>query len=272
MPSKADTVSSFIEAAPPGQLQNVLDDIKALTIDEPSLAKNLDPAFKKYNEEQFATVKLPGSSELVIVSKYNSLGDNRYYDSASSTAFDFDHSTQKASNTQSHPLSSSHADLIKSLSKSLSQQVSEHYPAATTGVFPSSDNASIAILTVANKYSLNNFWSGRWRSEYHLNPSSSSLTGLIKVDVHYFEDGNVRMQTEKKVDIKLSGTSGAEVVRQIALAEKKYQEELNRGFAELNEGVFKGLRRQLPVTRQRVEWDKVGAYRLGQDIGGGRSR
>ena len=61
-------------------------------------------------------------------------------------------------------------------------------------------------------------------------------------------------------------------MRQIATAEKKYQEELNRGFAALNEGAFKGLRRQLPVTRQKVEWEKISGYRIGQDIGGGRAR
>ena len=62
------------------------------------------------------------------------------------------------------------------------------------------------------------------------------------------------------------------VIRDIALAEKKYQEELNRGFTNLSEGAFKGLRRQLPITRQKVEWDKIAGYRLGQDIGGGSSR
>lgn len=40
-------------------------DIKALTIDTPGLASQLGPAFEKYNEEQFATVKLPGSSQSV---------------------------------------------------------------------------------------------------------------------------------------------------------------------------------------------------------------
>jgi capping protein alpha len=31
---------------------------------------------------------------------------------------------------------------------------------------------------------------------------------------------------------------------------------------QLAEGSFKGLRRQLPVTRQRVEWEKIGGYRV----------
>ena len=56
------------------------------------------------------------------------------------------------------------------------------------------------------------------------------------------------------------------------VAEKMYQEELNRGFGSLSEGAFKGLRRQLPITRQKIEWDKIAGYRLGQDIGGGSSR
>ena len=57
-------------------------------------------------------------------------------------------------------------------------------------------------------------------------------------------------------------------MRKIASAEKAYQVELNRGFVEMNEGAFKGLRRQLPVTRQKVEWEKVGGYRLGSDLRG----
>ena len=104
--------------------------------------------------------------------------------------------------------------------------------------------------------------SGRWRSLYILNPSSSSISGSIKVDVHYFEDGNVRMTTNKPVSISLSSTSASEVVRQIALAERKYQEDLNRAFTSLNEGAFKGLRRQLPVTRQKVEWEKISSYKV----------
>jgi len=113
---------------------------------------------------------------------------------------------------------------------------------------------------------------GRWRSLYILSPSSSTLTGSIKVDVHYYEDGNVRMLTTKPVSLSVASVSAIAVVREIAALEKKYQEELNKGFGNLSEGAFKGLRRQLPITRQKIEWDKISGYRLGQDIGGGSSR
>lgn len=74
--------------------------------------KELGPAFQKYNEEQFITVKLPGSSEPVIVSSHNSLGDGRYYDVESSSSFEFDHAAQKASGAQSYSLESKHVDLV----------------------------------------------------------------------------------------------------------------------------------------------------------------
>ncbi len=113
---------------------------------------------------------------------------------------------------------------------------------------------------------------GRWRSLYIFSPSASSLTGSIKVDVHYYEDGNVRLLTSKPVSAPISSASATSIVREITVAEKKYQEELNKGFNNLSEGAFKGLRRQLPITRQKIEWDKIAGYKLGQDIGGGSSK
>lgn len=92
------------------------------------------------------------------------------------------------------------------------------------------------------------------------------------MDVHYYEDGNVRLLTNKSATLSIPSGTGAGIIKEIGAAEKKYQEELNKGFTSLSEGAFKGLRRQLPVTRQKIEWDKVASYRVGQDIGGGSSR
>jgi F-actin capping protein alpha subunit len=79
----------------------------------------------------------------------------------------------------------------------------------------------------------------------------------MKVDVHYYEDGNVRLLTTKPISASISSGSASTIIREITVAEKKYQEELNKGFNNLSEGAFKGLRRQLPITRQKIEWDKI---------------
>ncbi|KAI6910217.1 F-actin-capping protein subunit alpha, partial [Hortaea werneckii] len=255
------------ETAPPGELSNVVADIKALA---PSEVQSLEPAYKKYNEDQYIIVKLPSGDQTAILSQYNSLGNGRYFDTASETSFEVDHAAQKTSNSQSQPIDSPHADLIRSLQQAFKTASAEHFPSSTIGIYPTSN--TITLVLVANKYSPQNFWNGRWRSTYTFDPSSSSLSGNVKIDVHYYEDGNVRMNTTKKVEAgNVSGGPEA-VVKEIAKAENKFQEELNRAFTALAEGSFKGLRRQLPVTRQRMEWEKHQGYRLGQDIGGGRSK
>ncbi|CAO1597256.1 F-actin-capping protein subunit alpha [Xanthoria calcicola] len=287
MPSdNAAAVSAFIEGAPPGELAEVIADIQKLTVNEPKLLGSVTPAFQKYNEDQLSTVKLHGSGQNVLISPYNALGDGKYYDVETQKSFAFDHQNQKASDVQPYTHDSEYSDLISSLLKSFSTHATEHYPSATYTVCPTTPSpttTTIALLLVSNKYSPANFWNGRYRSTYLFAPASSTLSGTIHVDVHYYEDGNVRLTTTKKIpEMKLeagapsasasSVAAAAEVVRRIAGVERAYQEELNRGFGRLSEGEFKGLRRQLPVTRQKVEWEKIGGYRLGQDIGGGRSR
>jgi hypothetical protein len=46
---------------------NDFADIKALAGNDASLLQSLEPAFRKYNEQQYATVKLSGSSEAVWI-------------------------------------------------------------------------------------------------------------------------------------------------------------------------------------------------------------
>ncbi|KAJ6177677.1 hypothetical protein N7519_008138 [Penicillium mononematosum] len=274
MASTVELASSFIEGAPPGELADVVADVQALTEGE-DIIPSLLPAFKRYNEAQLATVKLPGSSQEVIVSGFNELEDNRYFDPESQTSFEVDHTTQTASAAQSYALESEHADLIKSLLKSFGVHAREHYPNCSYGVYPIENDTVIAIVLVANRYSpTTSGENGRFRAIYQLpvSSSSSTLTGNIHVDVHYYEDGNVALNTTKPVNISIPSVSAESIVSRIAAAERDYQEALNRAFVQTSEGVFKGLRRQLPITRQKVEWEKVGGYRLGQDISGGKGR
>ncbi|KAF5126724.1 hypothetical protein DV495_003278 [Geotrichum candidum] len=140
----------------------------------------------------------------------------------------------------------------------------EHYPSEVGfGVFPQPDS-TIAIVIVDSRYSPQNFWNGRWRSWYLLDPASGRISGSIEIDVHYFEDGNVRLKTRKEIGV-VDAKSPLVVVNRIAQAESKYQEDVNRAFVGLNENEFKALRRQLPVTRSKMNWGKaIGTYRLGK--------
>ncbi|KAI9841412.1 MAG: F-actin-capping protein subunit alpha, partial [Thelocarpon superellum] len=201
------------------------------------------------------------------------LGSQRYYDLGAASSFSVKYEEQEAYAVLPHNVHSQRLPLLKSIRQSMSAHASEHFPSGVIGVYPCEKDTAVAIVLASNKYSPQNFWNGRWRSQYIYSPANSNLTGSIRIDVHYYEDGNVRLLTEKPISVSLSSSAGPEeIVRHIALLERKYQEEVNRTFSTLSEGAFKGLRRQLPITRQKIDWEKISSYRLGQDIGGGRSK
>ncbi|KAK5626130.1 hypothetical protein RRF57_001845 [Xylaria bambusicola] len=241
--------------------------IKTLTINEPELVSELGPAFERYNEEQFATVKLPGSSQSVVISTHNSLGDGRYFDPESASSFAFDHTTQqKASDVQSYVLDGPQAELVyvvaecdmpgfwglgeRTHSLSFFLGFTASIPSRTTRKLPSS---SCPTSTARTTFGM----------------TTKPLEGSIKAPpVHSLRGGAMGLLTNKSPPSAPGplGTGRGAIPPKPSQRGKKYQEELNRGFTNLSEGAFKGLRRQLPVTRQKIEWDKVASYRVGQEI------
>ncbi|MCO5613755.1 hypothetical protein L7F22_068033 [Adiantum nelumboides] len=121
----------------------------------------------------------------------------------------------------------------------------------------------VVIHIAANKYKLSNFWSGRWRSTYTLTSSDAQeIEAESSVHIHYFEDGNVQLHTRKgqTLDVKQStpiNSQAASIVKAIEKFEEDYQQELFKQSSDLSEGAFRALRRQLPMTRQKIDWDKV---------------
>lgn len=209
----------------------------------------------------------PASS--TILSVFNKLDSpNTYYVPDTNQEFEYNHNSGTVTNVQQTSMGKSQTSLGKEILSALAKYVGEHYPSQSGyGVFPL-NNEELAIVLVDNCYNPSNFWNGRWKAHYIFD--GDVLKGEIHLDIHYFEDGNVRLKTNKKINREpLSSCSSRNVVDLIAAIEKKYQDEINHTLVGLNDGAFKSLRRQLPVTRSKMTWGKaIGNYRLGQDIAG----
>ena len=116
--------------------------------------------------------------------------------------------------------------------------------------------------------------SGRWRSEYILDLAAQTLTGKILLNVHYYEQGNVQLSTTHAVSLALppaitaaGGAAAASKALALVEAEEgRYQTGLNDAYAEMGDKTFKGLRRALPMTRSKLDWDRVLGYKLGQEL------
>ena len=48
---------------------------------------------------------------------------------------------------------------------------------------------------------------GRWRSTWVINPESGELNGNVNVNVHYYEDGNVQLNSNKDITVSTSTTT-----------------------------------------------------------------
>jgi hypothetical protein len=57
------------------------------------------------------------------------------------------------------------------------------------------------------------------------------------------------------------GAMAPKILALIGEEERKYQETLSDAYHTMGERTFKGLRRALPLTRQKLDWDKVSIMR-----------
>lgn len=74
----------------------------------------------------------------------------------------------------------------------------------------------------------------------------------------------MQLSTSHTVSLELPQTISAEaasaskILAIIETEEFKYQTSLNEAYQDMGEKTFKGLRRALPMTRAKLDWDKVG--------------
>jgi len=196
-------------------------------------------------------------------------------DPRSKTAFVFNHLTLEASDPQSYEPDAAHEEFREALEKASLTYLASHFLEGTVSVFPPSEpRPEFTMQIVANKYNPTNYWSGRWRSEYTIDPTERQVKGTILLNVHYYEQGNVQLETKHSISFTIPqaaasappATAASKIIALIAEEESKYQADLNATYQEMGERTFKGLRRALPLTRQKIDWDKVTGYKLGAEL------
>jgi len=135
---------------------------------------------------------------------------------------------------------------------------------------------TLIVCISAQKFNPGNFWNGRWRSVYQISfkdgASAADLKASYKINVHYYEDGNVQLVTnhEKTIKVTLGNnqeTSAQALMKAIEKSEKEYQAAIEDNYVTMSETSFKSLRRQLPITRTRLDWNKIAGYKLGAELG-----
>jgi capping protein (actin filament) muscle Z-line, alpha len=124
-----------------------------------------------------------------------------------------------------------------------------------TSVFPQPSGDDYIICICGSKYNEKNFWSGRWRSVWKVtfDGKKVKVSGSVKVNVHYYERGNIQLNTTKEyaetVDAKSEEEAIPAVAKVLAKVETTFMKEIDSTCNNLSE-TFKSLRRRLPMTKQ----------------------
>lgn len=266
---KVNIAVGLLKDAPPGQVKMVLNDIRVL------LGEDRPEVFSKlmdYDQENFTPASYD-DGKVCLMSRYNNVSDsNTYLDPKHKTAFQYDHQKQSAVRVDSSqykemPMKS----LREAMAAAAETYVVEHYPDGYFNVYSDDDN-NVYLLIEDHKYSFNNFWTGAWKSEWKITQGSDGfdLCGVAKVRVHYYEDGNVQLNINKENTSTIESGSVENVaklaLRQVTDRENAFQKEVLDTMNKMSSASFKALRRALPVTRTKIDWDKIVAYKVGKEL------
>jgi len=271
--------NSFLLSAPPGEFMEVVTDVRGLLADDSVINNTAGSTFSQWNTDQMLQVQSPNGGHQVLISKYGEVSDSEYLDPKGKCVVKFDHIRQEVAG--SRPIAGELDDSVESWRSAIDDAAQEycadHYMNGGCTVYGSSEggSANVTICISSSKFNPNNFWNGRWRSvwtcKFGSNGGSAQLTGHIRVNVHYYEDGNVQLNSDTKKTASASGSSPAQlaaaIVKQIKRTEAEFHNALGQSYVTMGETTFKALRRVLPITRSRIDWDKIRTLRVTSQAG-----
>jgi len=265
-----DIANNFLLSSPPGEFMEVVTDVRALLPRESLINESAPRTFREYNTEQMVQVDSPKGHK-VLITKYGEVADGDYIDPKGGVVLHYDHIKQEVTGTR--PIGGGDLEKnVESLRSAFEHEaftyVAEHYPHGTTTVYGKDGKVIICISSA--RFNPHNFWNGRWRSvwTYH----SGELVGHFKIVVHYYEDGNVQLNTDTTHTLKISESGNEsniakEALKAIAKSEQQFQEALDQSYRTMGDTTFKALRRALPITRTRIDWNKIKNYKIGGQMG-----
>lgn len=263
-----DIANNFLLNAPPGEFMEVVTDVRALLPKESLINESAPRTFREYNTEQMIQVDSPGNSHKVLITKYGEVSDGEYLDPKGNQIILFDHIKQEVTGKKpiGGELDSSLEPLRSAFDKAASEYTSQHYPHGTSTVY--GRDGKIIICISSARFNPHNFWNGRWRSVWTY--SNGQLVPHWKIVVHYYEDGNVQLNTDTSMTFSVEQgnpeATATAALKQIAKAEASYQSALDTSYATMGETTFKALRRALPITRQKIDWNKIKNYKIGGEM------
>lgn len=257
--------TSFLLNAPPGEFMEVVQDVRTLLGANESLINGSAPeTFREYNTSQMLVVDSPAGHK-ALITKYNEVADGEYLDPRGGVAIQFDHISQAVSGSRDAAGEGDQSveGFRQQVEAAAVKYADEHYPNGAVGVYGHEGRVVVCISSA--KFNPSAFWTGRWRSSWTIG-NDGKITGVMNVNVHYYEDGNVQLNTNTPKTLSYAAGNAEAALKEIKKAEQGFHSSLDTSYATMGDTTYKALRRALPVIRTKVNWPQIEQYRLGKAI------
>jgi len=264
--AKLNIATYFIMNSPSGEVHDVMADVQKLLSDPSVLGESqMNKILKDYNIDQLTTAPDPANEQsLLMVCAAGLVDENHFLDPSTGRVVKFDHRKQRFTEVteRKQVLDEQIAKYRASIAKAVEGYVNENYKGGKciTASF-GADNGKVSVCISAKNTNLANFWTGSWRGVYTVNvdrQGQAELKGSIRINVHYFEDGNVQLHSnlEKAMNINISNedATAKEVAKAIEKIETDFQVQLEDMYVNMHRTTFKAMRRFYPVTREKMNW------------------
>ncbi|KAJ4753580.1 F-actin-capping protein subunit alpha-2 [Rhynchospora pubera] len=283
---KKDIAVWFLSNAPVGEISYVAKDIRALIGDDKLYDMAASEAFPRHNKAHLLILELPDRSGDVIITGHGEIGKNQYLEPRTAQVATVDHIKQVCTGLRpamDDELPSPYIEEFRyALDVELCKYVAEAYPKGISAVYctrgkdidgPGNDFEFVAIIS-ASKKSPRNFCNGNWRSvwtfEFKDETQLVGVKGKIQVAAHYFEEGNVQLDTKNEFNDSTIFQSPEDCAVQLTNIvrhhEYEYFQSLEASYLHLPDGMFKDLRRKLPITRTLFPWHNTLQFSVTRDI------